>query len=321
MKNELKLFTDGVVTVKDREFTRLIGGFGEDKPIMTIKQIAELMDYEVKVVNQTIKRNIDDFIKEEGYIQDLKEVTESDHNLEVLKSLGYTNMAIAKAKNIYILSEAGFLLYLKFAECDKAIELYKGFIEDYFKTKAENKVMEKTLVEEKEFLIERKKFILGSMFMEQDENKRIEFFKENEKITQRITKIEVTLSKENIIEQLQPQLSIADRFTNSDNVYDFNTFSKVLSIKGLGRNNLFDWMRKQKILMSNNQPYQRYIEYFKVLAIENKYNGKINYKTMIKANGVKYIFDRLIKDGKIIPKSVEEIMSELSELENLNKGA
>lgn len=321
MENELKLFTDGIVEVKERQFTRLIGGFGADKPIITTKQVAELMNYDVKVVNQTINRNIDEFVKEGNYIKDLKEVTESDHNLEMLKSLGYTNMAISKAKNIYALSQAGFLLYLKFAEGDKAIELYKNFIEDYFKTKAENKVMEKTLIEEKQFLIDRKKFILGSMFMEQDENKRMDFFKENETISNKIKEIDIVLSKENLIEQLQPQLSIADKFTNVDGYYDIGTFSKILKVKNMGRNNMFEWMREQKILMNNNQPYQKYIDYFKVLPVENKFNGKMNYKTMIKANGVKYIFERLIKDKKIIPKSIDEVLAELSEFDKVDKGA
>lgn len=96
-ENELKLFTDGIVKSGEREFTRLVGGFGDNKPVISTKQIAELMSYDVKVVNQTLNRNINEFIKEEGYIKDLKEVTESDHNLETLKTLGYTNMAISKA--------------------------------------------------------------------------------------------------------------------------------------------------------------------------------------------------------------------------------
>lgn len=75
------------------------------------------------------------------------------------------------------------------------------------------------------------------------------------------------------------------------------------------------------ILMNNNQPYQRYIDYFKVLPVENRYNNKINYKTMIRANGVKYIFERLIKNGKIIPKSINEVMQELDESDKVNKGA
>jgi len=32
----IKLFTDGEVKIKDRKFTRLMGGFGNDKPMFTI---------------------------------------------------------------------------------------------------------------------------------------------------------------------------------------------------------------------------------------------------------------------------------------------
>ena len=52
---------------------------------------------------------------------------------ETLKSIGYTKQALLQAKNIYIFSQAGFLLLLKFAEGDKSVQMYKDFIESYFK--------------------------------------------------------------------------------------------------------------------------------------------------------------------------------------------
>lgn len=314
--NVLKLRMEGTVSTKEgREFTRLIGGFGEDKPVITTKQISELIGYDNSIVARTINRNIQHF--QEGIdIIDLKSAMP-----EWQSEIGYTKNAFNASKNIYGLSEAGFLLYLKFAEGDKAVELYKEFIEDYFKTKAENQVMEKTLQEELDFLKDQKKFLLGSMFMETDESKKIDFFNQNEKINSRINEIQITLSKEQLVEQLKPQLSIAERFTHAKVNYDLGTFSKVLKIKDLGRNNLFKWLREQKILMASNQPYQRYIDYFEVLPLENKYTDRIDYKTMIKPLGIEYIVKRLIKDGKIITKSVEQILKELEESVTLSKSA
>ena len=86
MEKELVLKENGKIVSKGREFTRLIGGFGEDKPIMTTKQIADLMNYELRTINQTMERNIK-YFEENVDIIDLKKIiTESDHLLK----LGYS---------------------------------------------------------------------------------------------------------------------------------------------------------------------------------------------------------------------------------------
>ena len=169
--NSLELFTNGKVVTKDgREFTRLVGGFGEGKPVISDKQVSELLGYKkgAREVRDRVAKNLKHF--ETGlHIEDLQRVGENDTFIDTLISLGYAKQSITQAKNIYIFSQAGFLLFLKFAEGDKAVEIYKSFIEDYFKTKAENKVMKLTIEEEIEKLKEDKKFLLGAMFMENDE--------------------------------------------------------------------------------------------------------------------------------------------------------
>lgn len=311
MNNIIKLVTKDSVNINNREFTRVMGGFNENSVIITGKQVAELLEYANgdKSVNLTINRNIDKFIEGQDII-DLKVVSEKDHNLETLKSLGYTNMQIAKAKNIYILSQAGFLLYLKFAEGDKAIELYKNFIEDYFKTKAENIVTEKTLQETLKLLQDEKVFVLGSMFVEQDNSKKMELFNRSEVLNNKIKEVEITLSKENLIEQMQDTIEIADRFTNSDGLYDIGNFAKILDIKGLGRNNLFKWLKESKILMEGNSPYAMYSDYFKVIPVVK--NGFTSTKPLLKSKGISFIVKRLIKEGKIETKSYKNI------IENMN---
>ena len=131
--NVIQLFTDGEVQTKDnRVYTRLIGGFGDNKPMMTTKQIAELMGYDNSIIARTINRNVEHFT--EGIdIIDLKSAMP-----EWQSEIGYSKNAYNASKNIYVLSHSGFLLYLKFAEGDKAVEIYKNFIEDYFKIKTEN---------------------------------------------------------------------------------------------------------------------------------------------------------------------------------------
>lgn len=304
---------DKVIASKGREFTRLVGGFGDNNPVMTVKQIGELLEYANgdKTVNLTINRNIESF--EFGvHILDAKNsVSEGNPVYNVLKSQGYSKQSISNSKNIYILSKAGFLLFLYFAEGDAALEIYKDFIEDYFQTKAENVMMKQTLQEELEFLMEQKVIAVGRVICEPNEAKKIEWFQEAEKLNARIKDIEITLSNEKLVKSLQPELALATTLIDAKNAFDVGVFSKVLRIKNLGRNNMFAWLREMGILMEGNYPFQQFLHYFKVLPIENSHTGRTDYKTLIKPNGVKYIVKKLIEDGKLITKSVNEILAEL----------
>ena len=311
----IKLFTGEKVQTKEREFTRVMGGFSETSPIITTKQIGELLEYTNgdKTVNLNLKRNLKHFTEGVDVLDVKKSVSDGNPVCEALKSLGYTKQSMSNSKNIYVLSEAGFLLYLKFAEGDKSVELYKDFIEDYFKTKSENIVMEKTLQESKESFIEERKYILGSVLFETNTVKKMELLERDKALEEQIKQIDITLAKEQLMEQVQDSLAIADRFTNSNKLYDVGEFSKILNIPKFGRNKLFEWMRENKILRANNEPYQNQVDmnHFKVIPIEN--NRFADSKTLIKANGISYIVKKLIKDGKIESKSYEDIIKNIDE--------
>lgn len=314
--NDIKLMTNSSIKTEDgREFTRLMGGFDEDKPIISDIQIAELLGYKngARQVRQQIERNSKYF--EYGvHINDLKiVVAESDNNSNTLQLLGYSKMAIAKSQNIYILSQAGFLLYLKFAEGDNAVEVYKNFIEDYFQTKAENITLKKTIDEEIEELKKQKAFFIGMGAMESDPAKQIELFREMENVNLRIIKLEKTLTQKQTVEELQPQLHIAETVGNIKGYYDMGNFAKILGVEKLGRNNMFKWLRENKLLMQDNNPYQNYMKYFKVIPVVSS-NGFKSSKTMLKPNGIEYVVKRLIKDGKIITRDVDAIIDELESI-------
>ena len=83
--------------------------------------------------------------------------------------------------------------------------------------------------------------------------------------------------------------------TESKTATDIGTVSKLLNFKGVGRNILFEILRKEGILQYNNIPYQRYIDngYFRV--IESKWNDhttgdvKVSFKTVVYQKGIEYI--------------------------------
>ena len=83
--------------------------------------------------------------------------------------------------------------------------------------------------------------------------------------------------------------------TESSTATDIGTVSKLLNFKGVGRNILFEILRKQGILQQNNIPYQKFVDngYFRV--IESKWNDyttgdvKISFKTVVYQKGIEYI--------------------------------
>lgn len=133
----------------------------------------------------------------------------------------------------------------------------------------------------------------------------------NKKV-ERLQKEKEELKEENV--KMKPLVSLAEKFANTNNTWDIGVYAKIINVDKLGRNNLFRWLKDNKILMSNNVPYQQFNKYFKVLAIKNDYTGKTNYKPMLTPSGVVYIYKRLIKDNKIIQKPLEEVISELKNI-------
>lgn len=96
-----------------------------------------------------------------------------------------------------------------------------------------------------------------------------------------------------IIAEMTPKAQFFDTVTDSTNAVDIGTVAKVLNC-GIGRTRLFEFLRDEKILMGNNQPYQRYIDsgYFRI--IESSYSKPdgsthISFKTVVYQKGVDFI--------------------------------
>lgn len=90
-----------------------------------------------------------------------------------------------------------------------------------------------------------------------------------------------------------PKVEFFDAVADSKTAIPMGEVAKILD-RNIGRNKLFAILRKKKILMGSNIPYQTYIDagYFRV--IETKYtkpNGDvcINVKTLVLQKGVDYI--------------------------------
>lgn len=102
--------------------------------------------------------------------------------------------------------------------------------------------------------------------------------------------------------EMQPAKAFYDAVADSKDGIPVTEAAKVLGIAGVGQNKLFEFLRREHILMTSranwNMPYQEYVnrEYFKVIETTNldkAGNPRINMKTLVMQKGLDYIRKRL----------------------------
>ncbi|MFA6619412.1 MAG: phage antirepressor KilAC domain-containing protein [Candidatus Neomarinimicrobiota bacterium] len=104
------------------------------------------------------------------------------------------------------------------------------------------------------------------------------------------------------IEVMQPLADFAETVSNTNDLIDIGRMAKLLNDEHIpiGRNKLFEWLRSNKILMSNNTPYQQYVDarYFKVRekTKETAYGTKLFTTTYVTGKGQIYITEKLRKE-------------------------
>lgn len=142
--------------------------------------------------------------------------------------------------------------------------------------------------------------------------------------------------KQELLVAQAPKIDLYNDFVNQDNIYSVNEIAKCLAIKNLGRNKLYKWLRWNKIFIGETyEAYQRYInsgyvvhrvtsyEVPKYEMVLDKKTGK-KVKTVVEtkkinetkafftAKGVEWLYKKLVKAGEVIPKTLNEVMNELT---------
>lgn len=107
--------------------------------------------------------------------------------------------------------------------------------------------------------------------------------------------------QQKLIEVQTPKAEFYDEVVDSKDAIDMQAVAKVINM-GIGRNKLFEFLRNNKVLMQNNQPYQYYIDLGWFRVIESKYTKPsgdicINLKTVVFQKGVDGI-RKLIKQRR-----------------------
>ncbi|MBY6278579.1 phage antirepressor KilAC domain-containing protein [Symbiobacterium thermophilum] len=96
------------------------------------------------------------------------------------------------------------------------------------------------------------------------------------------------------IRELEPKAEFHDRVASSRDAMSIREAAKLL---GTGQNRLFAWLRGQRILMADNQPYQEYLDagYFRVIEqtwTDRQGNVHLATKTLVTGKGLAWLQKR-----------------------------
>lgn len=316
-KQIINLITDGKVKTKDREFTRVVGGFGDDKPMFTIWQTAELLGKATREIIQNYNNNVSKF--ETGIdVIDLKSaINKNDSEIipnvvKILKDIGYSQNKLNATKQWLSFSFSGIMKMVKIVESEEAWDIYNNFLEDYFKTKAENKILKATIQEQIQHLKETYYITFGKGIATGD-NKLL---MESQNINNQIIELEKRLTEELTVRKYKIYEDKYKQFMDSDNCFSFENASKILSTtaNGEGLNIKVNKITLPKILRNKgilskerkgngykNIPNSKYEEYFNVTTYEFEKNGQTHnkVKSTITSKGLDFIYN-LLKEGNKI---------------------
>lgn len=102
--------------------------------------------------------------------------------------------------------------------------------------------------------------------------------------------------------EMKSKAEFFDTVADSKSAISMQEVAKVLALKGYGRNNLFEFLRKEGILDRYNVPYQKYVDCGWFRVIEQKYmkDGEpcITTKTLVYQKGVDGIRKRIMQRGE-----------------------
>jgi phage antirepressor YoqD-like protein len=111
-----------------------------------------------------------------------------------------------------------------------------------------------------------------------------------------------SLQKEN--EEMKPKAAFFDQVADSKDALQMRDVAAALNIPDLGRNKIFELLRKKGILDDRNIPYREYQDrgYFRV--IEQKWTDKegethINLKPLVYQRGIEFI-RKVLRQGKAV---------------------
>ncbi|MBT2627156.1 phage antirepressor KilAC domain-containing protein [Bacillus sp. ISL-32] len=238
--------------------------------VLTTAQLAEAYGCDNNRIVQNFSRNKGRYQEGKHFMclegQELKEFRAKCH-FDILPNLN----------RYYLWTEKGALLHAKSLNTDQAWDAYEMLVDDYFK-------MKKQLISQP----------IPSYMIDNSIERAKRWIEERTEL-EMIEQSRVRLANQ-VLED-RPKVEKYEKFLASEGSMDVAALARELDIKGMGRNNLFRFLKEQKILMKgNNLPYQKYMDrgFFEVISVPTDHIGYVP-KTYITPKGADFIADLISK--------------------------
>lgn len=279
-KNELRV--NGIQNFMGIDIPVVEGGFGENCRVVTAKAVSDIHNTRLSDINASINRLIERNRIKEG-VDYINLLSETVSLRDFAKELGM--FSSNRTKDAFILSERGYSKLIKAMDDDESWDVMDSFIDEYFEMREVIKSSEQLKAQ-----------LLLSIY-DGGQNAIL--------ASKQLSELEVKEATAPLIQKIEedkPYTDFAKHVTESSDTVDVGEFAKIVKKENIdiGRNRLFEWLRKNKYLMSNNNPYQKYIEnkYFEVIELTKStaYGTKIFTKTLITGKGQVALVERLRKE-------------------------
>lgn len=232
------------------------------KRVITTSLLAQLYETDSDNIKKNFQNNKEHFEENKHYFYLAGEELREFKNL-------VTNFPLVQknAPHLYLWTHRGASRHSKMLGTDKAWEQFDSLEEVYFS---------------RENLREIPKDYAAALRLAADEyEKRVQLEQKN-----------IELLADN--QRMKPKEEFFDAVADSKDAIEIGKVAKVLNFPGIGRNKLFEILRKKGVLMKNNIPYQKYIDNGCFRTIEQKYSTpdgeiRISIKTLVYQKGVDFI--------------------------------
>lgn len=124
----MELQVKGTQSFMGKEMPVIEGGFGKGQKVILAKTIAEIHGMRIGKINELINTNIDEF----EFGVDILDLKTKPYQGSVLENNLFTKAQWGNAKNIYLLSEQGYMALVMLMRTDKAKEIRKQLRKEYF---------------------------------------------------------------------------------------------------------------------------------------------------------------------------------------------
>lgn len=278
-----KLSLKGKQEFLGMEIPVLYGGFGDNQKVILASTIADIHNMDLGHINELINNNLEEF--EFGVdILDIKSAIVCNDSRK-LSEYGLSSRQVNASKNIYLLSEQGYMALVNLMKNQLARDIRKQLRREYFSMK------DAIMQQQGQALPTDYLTALKQLVASEEEKKKLS---------------EEKAEAERILMIQEPKVQAYEHLMNSDGNFKWETVASILEIS---RNDMLKKLREHKILKTDayeirgvkrygtahNTPYSQYEKYFDTITMPVE--GKARTTTYCKPAGLDFIRKMIDKLG------------------------